>query len=73
MTDKPKILIVEDEAAIWEPLEEALQREGFTTEVATTGGEGLAAVDGGSSDLVLLDLMLPDRDGRDVCREIRRL
>ena len=63
-----RILLVEDEDAIAEPLAEGLRREGFDVERAATGGAALAA---GESDLVLLDLRLPDLDGLDVCRRLR--
>jgi two-component system, OmpR family, response regulator RegX3 len=66
-----KVLIVEDEESISAPLAEALEREGFQAEVAATGGEGLEAADRFLPDIVLLDLMLPDMDGRDVCRTLR--
>ena len=63
-----RILIVEDEDAIAEPLAEGLEREGFEVERAATGAEALAATE---PDLVLLDLRLPDVDGYTVCRELR--
>jgi DNA-binding response OmpR family regulator len=63
-----RILLVEDEHAIAEPLIEGLEREGFTVAHVATGGEALAAPE---PDLVLLDLRLPDIDGFDVAREIR--
>ena len=63
-----RILIVEDEDSIAEPLAEGLTREGFTVERAATGAEALAA---GPADVVLLDLRLPDTDGYAVCRELR--
>ena len=63
-----RILLVEDEDAIAEPLADGLRREGFDVERAATGGAALAA---GESDLVLLDLRLPDLDGLDVCRRLR--
>ena len=62
------VLLVEDEDAIADPLAEGLRREGFTVTRAATGAEALAASD---SDIVLLDLRLPDIDGLDVCRQIR--
>src|SRR3954469_18046133 len=64
-----KILVVEDEDAIAEPLAEGLRREGFDVDRAATGGDALAA---GPADLVLLDLRLPDMDGLDVCRAFRQ-
>jgi DNA-binding response OmpR family regulator len=63
-----RILIVEDEDAIAEPLAAGLEREGFEVERAATGGQALAA---GQADVVLLDLRLPDVDGYTVCRELR--
>jgi two-component system response regulator RegX3 len=63
-----RILLVEDEDAIAEPLADGLRREGFDVDRAATGGEALEAA---PSDLVLLDLRLPDVDGLDVCRRLR--
>jgi two-component system, OmpR family, response regulator RegX3 len=68
---KRHVLMVEDEESISAPLAEALEREGFKTTVAATGVAGLEAAARESPDIVLLDLMLPDMDGRDVCRKIR--
>lgn len=67
-----KILIVEDDPSIRLGLRAACQREGFGTFEAGTGEEALASVRRDLPDLVLLDLMLPDTNGLDVCREIRR-
>jgi two-component system, OmpR family, response regulator RegX3 len=69
---KPRILLVEDESAISEPLAASLEREGFDAEVATTAEAAMAAYGAREPDLVLLDIMLPDGDGRDLAREIRR-
>lgn len=63
-----RVLVVEDEDAIAEPLVEGLRREGMKVERAATGQEALAAVE---PDLVLLDLRLPDVDGFEVCRRLR--
>ena len=67
-----RILFVEDEPSISDPFSKALAREGFEPVVARTGKEALALADRGAFDLVLLDLNLPDTDGRDVARELRR-
>ena len=67
-----RILIVEDEPSIALALEEDLLHEGYQTEVV---GDGDAAVERGGAgafDLILLDVMLPGRDGFEVCRELRR-
>jgi two-component system, OmpR family, response regulator RegX3 len=66
------ILLVEDEASIVQPLANALGREGFDAHVATTAAEGIELGRQLEPDLVLLDLMLPDGSGFDVCRELRR-
>ena len=66
-----RILIVEDEPGISEPLTSHLAREGFLSGVASTIEEARAAFIADPPDLVLLDVMLPDGDGRDLCRELR--
>jgi two-component system, OmpR family, response regulator RegX3 len=66
-----RVLLVEDEQAISEPFSNALEREGFEVVLARTGREAMAAVAEGEPDIVLLDLALPDCDGRDLAREIR--
>jgi two-component system, OmpR family, response regulator RegX3 len=66
------ILLVEDEAAIAEPLAESLGREGFDVDVTQSVAGALEAIAAHRPDLILLDLMLPDGSGYDVCREVRR-
>ena len=66
-----RILIVEDELSLSEPLSFLLRREGYETEIAADGREAVAAFDRAGADLVLLDLMLPGLSGTEVCREIR--
>jgi two-component system alkaline phosphatase synthesis response regulator PhoP len=68
----PKILIVEDEPDMVRGLQFNLEARGFDVVVATNGDAGLAAVKEQRPDLVLLDVMLPKRDGYDVCRSLRR-
>ncbi|HEV2907411.1 MAG TPA: response regulator transcription factor [Actinomycetota bacterium] len=70
---KPRILVIEDEGSIAEPLAAALVDEGFAPEIAATSREGLEAFRAHRPELVLLDVMLPDGDGKDVLREIRAL
>ncbi|HEV3377771.1 MAG TPA: response regulator transcription factor [Thermoleophilaceae bacterium] len=72
MQGRRTILMVEDEESITVPLSEALAREGFDTEVAGTVAEALKLAASVDPDLVLLDVMLPDGSGYDVCRELRR-
>jgi two-component system, OmpR family, phosphate regulon response regulator PhoB len=68
---KPKILIIEDERALTEPLSYSLTREGFEVLVAHDGMDGLRQAQVKLPDLVVLDLMLPVKPGLDVCRELR--
>lgn len=67
-----RILIVEDEASLSEPLAYLLTREGYETQVAADGNTALAEFDRSGADLVLLDLMLPGIPGTEVCRELRQ-
>jgi two-component system OmpR family response regulator len=66
-----RILVVDDEPYITDLLGAALRFEGFTVEVAATGAEALVMAQGGRHDLVLLDVMLPDVNGTEVCRRLR--
>jgi two-component system, OmpR family, response regulator RegX3 len=67
-----RILVVEDEESISEPFAEALRRAGFEPLVTATAAGALELAAAEEPDLVMLDLALPDGDGRDVCRELRR-
>jgi DNA-binding NtrC family response regulator len=69
---KGAVLIVDDEEAIRESLEALLELEGYEVLTAPDAGQGLIALQRRSYDLVLLDLMLPDRSGLEVVEEIRR-
>jgi two-component system phosphate regulon response regulator PhoB len=66
-----RVVIIEDERDVSRLLEFNLQQGGYTVHVAGTGGEGLALVRAHLPDVVVLDLMLPDTSGYDVCKEIR--
>ena len=65
-----KILIVEDEVSINDILTTSLKREGYDVVSAFTAREALILFDGFKPDLVLLDLMLPDGKGEEICKEI---
>jgi two-component system response regulator RegX3 len=67
----PAVLLVEDEESISEPFARALARNGFRPTGARTATEALALALKLEPDLVLLDIALPDGDGRDVCRQLR--
>ena len=67
-----RILIVEDDPAIAVALEDDLRLEGYAVEVVKDGEAAIKSAREGTFDLVLLDVMLPKKDGFDVCRELRR-
>lgn len=69
--NQKKILIVEDEKDILHLVKLYLEKEGFRTVTAATGTEALAQVKAERPDLVVLDLMLPEVDGLEVCKRIR--
>ncbi|WP_460744255.1 MtrAB system response regulator MtrA [Mariniluteicoccus endophyticus] len=66
-----KILVVDDDAALAEMLQMVLRQEGFETVWCGQGDTALQAFHDARPDLVLLDLMLPGRDGVEICRDIR--
>ena len=66
-----RILVVEDESSFSEALEFLLGKEGFSVVTAATGTEALKKFDQGGIDLILLDLMIPEISGTEVCRQIR--
>lgn len=66
-----KLLVVEDDLKIAASVERGLTAEGFTVDVVHDGDEGLWRATEGSYDLVLLDIMLPGRNGYRVCAELR--
>ena len=70
--NKGKILVVDDELDIREGLELLLSSEGYAVELAQNGTEGLQKLEKQAYDLVLLDLMMPDRSGMDVLENVRR-
>ena len=71
MENKPKILIVDDEENICELVRLYIEKEGFDAIIANDGQEAVAKFNKEKPDLILLDIMLPIKDGWQVCREIR--
>ncbi|NMB00698.1 MAG: response regulator transcription factor [Firmicutes bacterium] len=69
---KQRVLIVDDETSIQELIRFNLEQAGFETEVASDGLAALEMFESYKPDLIVLDLMLPGKDGYDVCKEIRR-
>jgi DNA-binding response OmpR family regulator len=67
-----KVLVIDDEASIRKTVRLACEKEGYLVQEAENGADGLARVEAFKPDIILLDLMLPDISGFDVCRDIRR-
>jgi two-component system response regulator RegX3 len=67
-----RVLVVEDEESISDPLSYMLRKEGFEVSVAATGPDALNSFDRTGADIVLLDLMLPGLSGTEVCRALRQ-
>src|ERR687892_2701746 len=66
-----RVLVVDDEPNIVMSLRFLMEREGFAVEVASSGKAAVAALDRAPADLVLLDVMIPELDGFEVCQRIR--
>jgi len=70
--EPPHILLVDDEPNIVMSLEFLMRKNGYQVGIARNGTEALAALDQTAYDLVLLDVMMPDVDGYQVCRQLRQ-
>ena len=71
LTSKGRVLVVDDDASLSEMLTIVLRQEGFESRVCARGDQAMDVFREFRPDLVLLDLMLPGKDGIDVCKEIR--
>src|SRR5438045_5147841 len=69
---KGKVLVIDDESDIRESLELLLASEGYSVELAKNAAEGLRKMEGAAYELVLLDLMMPDKSGMEVLDEVRK-
>ena len=72
MSTPKRILIVDDDAFIRRPLELILREEGYAPETAADAEEGMRAVEATRPDLILLDVMMPGKDGFTFCGELKR-
>ena len=72
MNKKKKVLIVDDDTNICELLRLYIDKDGFDVAIANTGTQALKLFEQEKPDLVMLDIMLPELDGWQVCREIRK-
>ena len=71
MTDKKRILVVDDEPDFCSIVQGQLDREGFEVEVAYNGVEGLEKVQANPPDAIVLDVMMPEKDGYELCAELK--
>ena len=71
MAQRKTLLIVDDDADLRSAVAEQLQAEDFATVEAATAGDGVRAAEAERPDLILLDVDLPDMDGREACRQMR--
>jgi two-component system response regulator MprA len=68
-----RVLVADDERAVRESLRRALTLEGYEVELASGGREALESVGQGRADVVVLDVLMPDIDGLEVCRRLRHV
>jgi two-component system alkaline phosphatase synthesis response regulator PhoP len=71
MIEQKRILVVDDEPDFCSIVQGNLEKEGFIVEVAYDGNEGLAKVKSNPPDAIVLDVMMPEKDGYAVCKEIK--
>ncbi|HEY0411034.1 MAG TPA: response regulator transcription factor [Candidatus Dormibacteraeota bacterium] len=72
MNGQRRVLVIDDEALIRKTVRLACEQEGYAVQEAETGTQALTALESFRPDIILLDLMLPDISGFDICRDIRR-
>ncbi len=71
-TDELRVLVIEDERAIADAVALNLREEGYHVDTALRGDDGVRLATSENYDLIILDLMLPGMDGRDICKAVRR-
>ena len=71
MAEKKRILVVDDEPDFCSIVQGNLEKEGFLVEVAYDGNEGLAKVKSNPPDAIVLDVVMPEKDGYALCKEIK--
>ncbi|MFO7751828.1 MAG: response regulator [Desulfobacteraceae bacterium] len=72
MNDKKRILVIDDEPDFAAIVQSNLKKEGFEVEVAYDGVEGLEKVRQNPPDAIVLDVMMPEKDGYEVCSELKK-
>jgi two-component system, OmpR family, alkaline phosphatase synthesis response regulator PhoP len=71
MSEKKRILVVDDEPDFCAIVQSNLEKEGFIVEVAYDGAQGLEKVKANPPDAIVLDVMMPEKDGYEVCKELK--
>jgi len=71
MSEKKRILVVDDEPDFCSIVQAQLEKEGFEVEIAYSGIEGLEKVHANPPDAIVLDIMMPEMDGYEVCRKLK--
>ncbi|MBE9543557.1 MAG: response regulator [Proteobacteria bacterium] len=71
MTEKKRILVVDDEPDFCSIVQGQLEKEGFEVEIAYNGIEGLEKVHANPPDAIVLDVMMPEMDGYEVCKKLK--
>ncbi len=71
MSDKKRILVVDDEPDFASIVQGNLEKEGFEVDVAYNGVEGIEKVKANAPDAIVLDVMMPEKDGYEVCKELK--
>jgi two-component system alkaline phosphatase synthesis response regulator PhoP len=71
MAEKKRILVVDDEPDFASIVQGNLEKEGFSVEVAYNGNEGIAKVKTNPPDAIVLDVMMPEKDGYEMCAELK--
>jgi len=72
MSEKKRILVVDDEPDFASIVQGNLEKEGFEVEVAYNGVEGLEKVHANPPDAIVLDVMMPEKDGYEMCADLKR-
>jgi DNA-binding response OmpR family regulator len=70
MNDKQKVLLIDDDEALVFAAEQVLKKEGFVVSIASNGPEGLEIAKNEKPDIIVLDILMPDMDGYEVCRRL---
>ncbi len=71
MSDKKRIILVDDEPDFCSIVKGQLEKEGFEVELAYNGVEGLEKIRANPPDAIILDVMMPEKDGYEVCKELK--